>query len=140
MKNPYQHIKDNPRQWQRLFGIEYEEFCTLIGLAVDARTAASIQAEQTKRRLNAPGCGCPCKLSETETVSLCLFYLRQHPTFEVLGLLYGVCESTAHSLYHRWINELRQHLPCGVAESEYESVKATGCCIGPLKSPNPGGF
>lgn len=124
MKNPYQHIKDNPRQCQRLFGLEYEALCTLIDIAVATRTTTRAQAEQDKIRINAPGGGCPCKLSEAEAVSLCLFYLRQHPTFEVLGLLYGVCESTAHSLYHRWIGELRQHLPCSWLEEVSEDAEA----------------
>ena len=120
MKNPYQHIKDKPQNCKRLFGIEYEELRGLIDLTIEARTAAQTQAEQGKIRINAPGGGCPCKLSEAESVSLCLFYLRQHPTFEVLGLLYGVCESTAHSLYHRWVGELRQHLACSWLEEVCE--------------------
>ena len=124
MKNPYQHIKDKPRQCKRLFGIEYEELCTLIDITVDTRAVAIAQAARAKIRVNAAGGGCPDKLSEAEALSLCLFYLRQHPTFEVLGLLYGVCESTAHSLYHRWVGELHQHLPCSWLEEVSEHPEA----------------
>ena len=122
MKNPYQPIKDNPQRSKRLFGLEYEALCVLIDVAVATRTTTMAQAEADKIRINAPGGGCPCKLSEAEAVSLCLFYRRQHPTFEVLGLLYGVCESTAHSLYHRWVRELRQHLPCSWLEEVSEEA------------------
>lgn len=112
MKNPYQHIKDNPKQCRRLFGIAYDDWCALIDLVVNHQATVLASAEQTNLRINAPGGGCPPKLTPSVQVSLCLFYLRQHPTFEVLGLLYGVCESSAHAFYHYWVELLREYLPC----------------------------
>lgn len=111
MKNPYQHIKDNPHHCKRLFGIPYDDWCELIKLMVADQAATKTAAEQRKRRINAPGGGCPPRLTPAEQVSLCLFYLRQHPTFQVLGLLYGVSESSAHALYHAWMPVLRPALP-----------------------------
>lgn len=116
MKNPYQYIKDNPKQCKRLFGIAYDDWCALIELTVSHQAAAQAAAEQQKPRINAPGGGCPPKLTPAERVSLCLFYLRQHPTFQVLGLLYGICESSAHELYHTWVVVLRLELPCSWLE------------------------
>lgn len=116
MKNPYQHIKDNPKQCKRFFGIDAAELFELIDITVRHRAAATAQAEHRKIRINAPGGGCPRKLSEAEAITLCLFYLRQHPTFAVLGLLYGISESSANDTYHDWVRELRQLLPASWME------------------------
>lgn len=116
MKNPYQHINDAPQECKRLFGIPYDDWCELIELAVSRQAAAKAAAENDKIRINAPGGGRRPKLTPAEAVSLCLFYLRQHPTFAVLGLLYGISESSAHALYHRWLSVLAQELPCSWLE------------------------
>ncbi|MEM8805617.1 MAG: transposase family protein [Cyanobacteria bacterium P01_G01_bin.38] len=111
MKNPYDYINQNPERCQRMFGIPYQEFNDLITVILRDQAVHQSQISTAKIRINAPGGGCPPKLSEAEEVSLCLLYLRQHPTFEMLGLHYGVCESTAHDIYHRWVQRLRQQLP-----------------------------
>ncbi|MBE9070731.1 transposase family protein [Leptolyngbya cf. ectocarpi LEGE 11479] len=110
MKNPYDYINQNPERCQRMFGLGYQEFSDLIAVIVSNQSARKDQLSPAKVYINAPG-GCPPKLSEAEEVSLCLLYLRQYPTFELLGLHYDVCESTAHDIYHRWVLRLRHHLP-----------------------------
>ncbi|MEO1179498.1 MAG: transposase family protein [Cyanobacteria bacterium J06636_28] len=116
MKNPYHYIHQNPERSQRLFGICYDDLCQLIDRAVSYQSERTAKGEASKVRINAPGGGCPPKLTAAEQVSLCLFYLRHHETFEVLGLHYGVCESTAHELYHQWVVVLRQLLPASWLE------------------------
>lgn len=111
MKNPYDYINQNPERCQRMFGIGHQELSDLIAVMVSQPAALKSQVSPAKVRINAPGGGCPPKLSKAEEVSLCLLYLRQYPTFEMLGLHYGVCESTAHDIYHRWVQRLRHHLP-----------------------------
>ena len=116
MKNPYDYINQNPERCQRMFGIGYQEFSDLIEVLVAHQASQTSQASQTKVRINAPGGGCPPKLSDAEEISLCLLYLRQHPTFEMLGLHYGVSESTAHDTYHYWVERVRQQLPASWLE------------------------
>ncbi|MCC5636257.1 transposase family protein [Nostoc sp. CHAB 5844] len=50
-------------------------------------------------------------LSIQEQVCLCLFYLRQMPTFQVLGMLLGVSKTEANDTFHYWIPILRDIFP-----------------------------
>lgn len=51
------------------------------------------------------------------------------PTFQLLGVQFGVSESTAHNLFHYWIKILRDLLPASLLEqakkktSEWEWVQ-----------------
>jgi hypothetical protein len=38
-----------------------------------------------------------------EQVCLCLFYLRHLPTFEVLGIQFGVSKTEANDTFHYWL-------------------------------------
>ncbi|WP_261891574.1 transposase [Acaryochloris marina] len=55
-------------------------------------------------------------LSVAEEVCLCLFYLRHYPTFEVLGLQFGVSKSEANDTVHYWLSMLRVLLPASLLE------------------------
>lgn len=52
-------------------------------------------------------------------VCLCLVYLRQKPTFEILGLLFNVSRTKANNTFNYWIEILRDILPA----SQLEEVK-----------------
>lgn len=81
-----------------------------------------VQRERTKIRLNAKGGGRPPKLTIAEQVCLCLFYLRHLPTFEVLGLQFGVSKSEANDTFHDWLVVLRELLPASLLEQlEHEA-------------------
>lgn len=81
-----------------------------------------VQRERTKIRLNAKGGGRPPKLTIAEQVCLCLFYLRHLPTFEVLGLQFGVSKSEANDTFHDWLAVLRELLPASLLEQlEHEA-------------------
>lgn len=47
---------------------------------------------------------------------MCLFYLRQIPTFEVLGMIFGVSKTEANETFHYWIKILRKILPSSLIE------------------------
>ena len=47
---------------------------------------------------------------------LTLVYLRHHLTFQVLGLLFQVSESTAHNLFNYWQILFREGLPASLIE------------------------
>ena len=63
--------------------------------------------EQTKMRVNAPGGGRKPILSTQVEVGLCLFYLRHLPTFEILGLQFGISKTSANGIFHYWLRILR---------------------------------
>jgi hypothetical protein len=89
-----------------LLGISYEQFLQLLAQAAERQQQRQTEMEQTKVRLNAKGGGRKPKLSLAEEVSLCLFYLRQLPTFEVLGLHFGVSKTEANDTFHYWLKIL----------------------------------
>ncbi|WP_370568056.1 helix-turn-helix domain-containing protein [Fortiea sp. LEGE XX443] len=53
--------------------------------------------------MNALGGGRKPKLTPEESICLCLFYLRQMPTFEVLGMHFDVSKTEANSTFHHWL-------------------------------------
>lgn len=69
------------------------------------------------------------KLTIPESLCLCLFYLRQLPTFEVLGLQFGVSKTEANDTFHDWLKVIRDLLPASLLEqveepaSDYEVVQ-----------------
>nr|WP_306297029.1 transposase family protein [Nostoc sp. C052] len=75
-----------------------------------------MKQEKQKIRINASGGGRPSKLSISEQVCLCLFYLRQMPTFQVLGMMFGVSKTEANDTFHYWIPILRDILPSSLLE------------------------
>ncbi len=85
--------------------------------------------EQTKTRINAPGGGRKPILSMESEVGLCLFYLRHLPTFEILGLHFGISKTSANDIFHYWLEILREILPACLLEqvknqvSEHEVVQ-----------------
>ncbi|MDJ0519813.1 MAG: transposase family protein [Trichodesmium sp. MO_231.B1] len=58
-----------------------------------------------------------------------LYYLHHMPTFQLLGIILGVSESTANNIFHYWIDIFRELLPASLLEqakkkqSEYLWIK-----------------
>jgi len=129
MKNPLHYIWEYPHRSKQLLGISYEQFLQLLAQAAERQQQRQTEMEQTKVRLNAKGGGRKPKLSLAEEVSLCLFYLRQLPTFEVLGLHFGVSKTEANDTFHYWLKILWEILPASLLEqverqtSDYEVVQ-----------------
>lgn len=97
-----EHIEKNPEDSKRLLGIDYQSLQQLIEKA---------EAENKKHqaegfRLIAKGGGRKPSLSDQDQILLTLSYLRQHLTFQYLGLNFGVSESTAHNIFHYWLKIL----------------------------------
>jgi hypothetical protein len=72
--------------------------------------------------------GNQCPSSQAE-IGLCLFYLRHLPTFEILGLQFGISKTSANDIFHYWLRILREILPASLLEqvknqtSDYEVVQ-----------------
>ena len=61
------------------------------------------EAEVHKIRVNKKGAGREKNLSGEEEICLTLFYLRQMPIFEVLGMMFEVGKTTANDIFHYWL-------------------------------------
>ena len=116
MKNPFHYIQQYPKRTKQLLGISHEQFQQLLVQAEARHRQQQAAKEKNKVRLNAKGGGCKPKLCLGEEVCLCLFYLRQLPTFEVLGLHFGISKTEANDTFHYWLKLLRELLPASLLE------------------------
>jgi hypothetical protein len=116
-----EYIDKNSKETKRLLGIDYQSLQQLI-------KRAEIEKEKLlseKFRLIARGGGRKTSLSNRDQILLTLTYLRQHPSFQYLGLTFGVSESTANNIFHDWMKILPFLLPPSLLEQfknedEYE--------------------
>jgi hypothetical protein len=111
MTNPFEYVNAHPKETKRMLGISYQDLQQFIGQAEKRHQDIQTQKEQTETRLIAKGGGRKASLSQAEQIVLTLTYLRQHLTFQMLGLLFDVSESTAHNIFNYWIPIFRDLLP-----------------------------
>lgn len=116
MKNPLDYIRTYPQRTKRLLGIDYPQFLQLLEQAQLKQTEQQAEIERQKIRVNAKGGGRKPLLSIDAEVCMCLFYLRHYPTFEVLGLQFGVSKTEANDTVHYWLRILRVLLPASLLE------------------------
>jgi hypothetical protein len=116
MKNPLHYIRQYPQRTKRVLGIDYDQFQQLLEQAQLKHDQRQAEIEAQKIRVNAKGGGRKPLLSVAEEVCLCLFYLRHYPTFEVLGLQFGVSKTEANGTVHYWLKILRVLLPASLLE------------------------
>ena len=72
--------------------------------------------EAKKPRIIAGGGGRKPKLSLEEQIILTLVYLRHLTTFQLLGIQFGVSESTANDTFNYWLPLLEELLPSSLIE------------------------
>jgi hypothetical protein len=116
MTSVLEYITNNPQETKRLIGIDYDSLQQLITQAVALKEQNIVLNEKRKVRIIKPGGGRKPKLSATEQILLTLVYLHHLPTFQMLGVQFGVSESTAHNLFHYWSKILRELLPASLLE------------------------
>ncbi|WP_293041437.1 transposase family protein [Moorena sp. SIO1F2] len=61
--------------------------------------------------MNQAGGGNHPKLLESEQIVLMLIYLRYHLSFQLLGLIFKISESTAHNIFNYWQKNCDNDLP-----------------------------
>lgn len=96
------YIQKYPSRTKQILGISYEQLQSLLKSATEEHLRIKNENEKQKVRVNARGGGRKELLSTSEQICLCLFYLRQIPTFEILGMLFGVSKSEAQVTFHYW--------------------------------------
>jgi hypothetical protein len=111
-----EYIEKHPKETKRLTGIDYEQLQQLFTQAEVRHHQKQVEIESTKFRLNSKGSGCKPKLSLRDQMLLTLVYLSQFHTFQYLGVEFGVSESTAHNIFHYWLNIFTELLPASLLE------------------------
>lgn len=123
MANPLEYIEKYPERTKQLIGIDRQQWLALLENAkIEEEKLRSIR-EQEKIRINKKGGGRPRKLTLEEEVCLCIFYLRQLPTFEVLGMQFNISRTEANDTFNYWILIIRKILPASLLEQEIKSKK-----------------
>ncbi len=123
------YIQDNPQETQRLIGVKYEQLEQLIKQAIALHTEKQQKIEVEKIRIINKGGGRKVKLSNEDQILLTLTYLRHLTTFQLLGIQFGVSESTANDTFNYWFPLLQELLPSSLLEqvkknaSDYEIVQ-----------------
>ncbi len=129
MSSVLDHIEANPKETQRLIGLGYPELQILIQNAEQLHNEKQALLESQKIRIITGGGGRKPKLSIKEQIILTLVYLRHLTTFQLLGIQFGVSESTANDTFNYWLPILRELLPSSLIEQvkkneiDYEVVK-----------------
>lgn len=129
MSSVLDHIEANPKETQRLIGLGYRELQILIQNAEQLHYEKQALLESQKIRIITGGGGRKPKLSIKEQIILTLVYLRHLTTFQLLGIQFGVSESTANDTFNYWLPILRELLPSSLIEQvkkneiDYEVVK-----------------
>lgn len=116
MSNPVEYIEKYPERTIRILGINYQQWKKLTQQAIIYAQQQQQKLESNKIRINAKGGGRKPILTEEEEISLCLFYLRQMPTFEILGIQFGISKTEANDTFHKWLLILRKLLPASLLE------------------------
>ena len=116
MKNPLHYIHKYQHRSKQILGIDYKQFLELVKQAENKHQERQVLWERKKIRVNAPGGGRKPKLTIAEQVCLCLFYLRQMPTFEILGMHFNISKTEANDTFHYWLKVLRLVLPSSLLE------------------------
>jgi hypothetical protein len=129
MSSVLEYIDRNPQEAQRLVGLKYEQLKNLIAKTEELHNEKQLSIESRKKRIIKKGGGRKPKLSVREQILLTLIYLRHLPTFQMLGIQFGISETTANDIFNYWFPNLRELLPASMLEqvkkneSDYEIVK-----------------
>lgn len=101
-------LKAHPSVFRHLTGLTIPAFDALAADVVPAVEAAHRQSLDRPDRERAIGAGGEFGLTTADQVLLAVVWLRQYPTQEVLGFLFGVSDSTALRAVRRCLPALEQ--------------------------------
>ena len=105
----YQHLSRHQRIFLSMTGLRLPEFDPLLSDVLPSLEAAHHAARQSRpERKRAVGAGHPFELDWRDQVLLTVVWLRQYPTQEVLGYLFGVSDTTALRSIERVLPVLEQ--------------------------------
>ena len=94
-----EYIEKHPAETQRLVGINFDQLMGLITHAPNLHNHQKKLEESSKTRIIKAGSGRQPKLAVAEQILLTLVYLHHLPTFQMLGVQFGVSESVANYIF-----------------------------------------
>ncbi len=97
----YAQLSDHPAVFLAMTGLRVAEFDALAAEVLPAYAAAEYARHSWPGRQRAVGGGHPFHLSARDQVLLTLVWLRQYPTYPVLGYLFGLSVPTVSRLLHQ---------------------------------------
>ncbi len=107
MSDILSYIQNNPQETQRLIGVKYEQLEQLIKQAIALHTEKQQEIETHIIRIINKGGGRKEKTTTEDQILLTLTYLRHMTTFQLLGIQFGVSESTANDTFNYWLTILQ---------------------------------
>ncbi len=117
-----EYIEKHPLETQRLVGVDYAQLIELIKQAENLHNQKQQVVEQKKTRLIKGGGGRQPKLNLSDQILLTLVYLHHLPTFQMLGVQFGISESAANYIFHYWLGILRELLPASLVEQVKKKI------------------
>lgn len=99
----YAYVHRYPSVFQSLTGLRLAEFEALVADLLPRYTAAEQARLSRPDRQRAIGAGHPFDLDARDQMLLTVVWLRQYPTHEVLGYLFGVSDSTVSRILARMV-------------------------------------
>ena len=106
-----ERAKRSPAIFQRLTGISPQAFEELMDVLKKAYPDFERRRLSRRRRERAIGAGGKFKFSLEERVFMTLFFLRNYPTFALLGFLFELHESNAYRNVEMMKGFLSEHVP-----------------------------
>jgi hypothetical protein len=111
------YIQEYPHHTQQIQGITNHQCQDLLAQCEMQHRKLQGDIVSKKIGINQKGAGGKGKLEIKEQVCLCLFYLRKMPTFEVLGLHFGISSfkfryiPEVKDIFHYWLEILPDVFP-----------------------------
>lgn len=99
----YDYLSRHPAVFQHMTGLRLAEFGDLLPDVLPRFVAAAQQRLARPTRKRAPGGGRQADLAPRDQVLMAIVWLRQYPTNEVLGFLFGVSDSTVSRILTRLV-------------------------------------
>jgi hypothetical protein len=118
-------LEKNPNEVKRLLGINLEQLDKLVAQAELIYNHQLTISETQKKRIIKRGGGRKIKVCTRAQIILTLIYLRHSVTFQLLGIQFGISESTAHYIFHRWLPIIIEVLPASLLEQVKKSESDT---------------
>src|SRR5262245_17598601 len=104
----YATLSRYPSVFLKMTGLRLAEFEELLTDVLPRFASAQQQRLKRPDRQRAAGAGRHADLAATNQILLALIWLRQYPTNEVLGFLFGVSDSTASRVRTQCLPVLEQ--------------------------------
>src|SRR5947209_460904 len=103
-----EHLRHHPAAFRALTGLTVPLFEALAADLMPAHRAAEAARRARPGRRRAAGAGHPFALAPADQLLLTVVWLRQYPTQEVLGYLFGASDSAAKRAIDRWLPVLER--------------------------------